>query len=461
MKKILLILFVTSYTFTGRAQFWSHSFSQFTDSAASLTAVTANDGGTPLVIYQDNADGNRAKVKGIDGVPMGWQLCDTAVSIAGAADLCIKFQRAGSIGYLYAAFQDSANANRACVLMYGDPDWYPVGPTALVSPAAASNLSLAVDKYGTPYIAYTDLANDSVAVVKKYDGATWITMGAAAASPGPQTNTQLAVDTAGHVYIAYSDIVNGSAITVRKLSDTGWANVGPAGFSADTAEYISLAISRSGTPFVAYSDVSAGRKAMVVSFDGSTWTLVGGMSASEGPATEITMVVDSNETPYIAYRDESGPISPSGCSVRKYTGTTWTYVGSRTFTGNPVNHPHITANDHGVLFVTYSLNTMSTPGKAFVDQLSFAISPGFKNIETTASLNLWPNPASGLLQLRLESPISEPITIDVIDATGRTVLRSSSFSNKVVQLTLTEPPGVYNVRVTSSGSTYASALTIE
>ncbi|MBX2905660.1 MAG: T9SS type A sorting domain-containing protein [Taibaiella sp.] len=461
MKKFLLAILISTLSTFARGQVWYHYFNQYADSGAYLTTVAAITG-LPYVLYQDRNDNNRAKVKGFGSFfSMGWLLIDSPLTVAGAADLCFKIPPVGSPWYLHAAFQDSANGNRACHLQYNGISWDTLGASPFVSDSAASNLSLAIDNHGTPYLAYTDLGAGNVAVVKKFDGTSWVTLGAVAASPGEQTNTQLAVDTSGHVYIAYSDLTNGGSISVRTFTDTGWSYVGPPGFSLDTARFIALAISRTGTPIVAFADVSNGYKVVVASFDGTNWSLVGGTEASEGAASEISMVVDSIGMPYVAYRDDGSAAHPSAMSVRKFNGTSWSYAGSRTFTGAPALHPQITLDEVGFLYATYSLDIMPLNGRAYVDQLSYAIAPGFKNIETSGALAAWPNPAHENFELRLGTPVKEPIDIIVADATGRIVWLQHAQSNSDVLLNLKESPGIYCVRVISSSGTSTTRITIE
>lgn len=457
MKYTLTLLFVIAFSPATHSQVWLPVGGAMTDSATDKTAIAIDKLNNPFVIYQDQSDGNRAKVKSYLG-STGWYAVGSSVSTSGAAFLCVAIDTAND--FTYVAYQDSASGNKASVLRYNGTAWAPAGSLPQVSPAPAEHLSLAIDKQGTPYLGYTDFSTGAKAMVKKFDGSAWVYLGATTPSPGTQTNTRIALDTADSLYVAYTDIPNASKITVRKFTGSSWTDVGVPGFSADTAEEIALTISRPGTPYVAYADASAGRKAVVKKFDGTSWVTVGSGPLSDSTATDISIVVDSAGTPYVAYRDYGATTYPSGCSVKKFNGTGWVYVGGPAFASFLARSPQIVASPAGDLFVAQSRDA-SPGGDGHVYRLTYAVSPGFKNIESSNTLTVWPNPASHKFELRLESLVVEPIEITVISAAGRTVHSRETQSNIDVTLNLREPPGIYLVRVVSSSGTYISRINIE
>ena len=122
----------------------------------------------------------------------------------------------------------------------------------------------------------------------KFNGSSWELVGSAGFSAGYVEHISLALDASGTPYVAYSDIDNNSGkASVMKFTGngtTGWELVGSAGFSTGQADSISLALDASGTPYVAYRDLTNVAKASVKKFNGSSWELVGseGFSADMG-----------------------------------------------------------------------------------------------------------------------------------------------------------------------------------
>ena len=129
--------------------------------------------------------------------------------------------------------------------------WVSVGNAGL-SDSVVSFLKLAIDKSGTPYVVYQDVANSLKATVKKYNGSSWVTVGSAGFSAGTAAFTSIAIDKDGIPYVAFSDEANGWGATVMKYNGTSWVTVGSVNFSAGTAAYTSIAIDTSGIPYVVY-----------------------------------------------------------------------------------------------------------------------------------------------------------------------------------------------------------------
>jgi hypothetical protein len=454
MKNTSLLALLLCFNLFSTAQSWYPVGDAVVDSAAELTAMTVDASGKLFVIYQDQADGNRAKVKTYIS-SLGWQQVGGAVSPSGAAFLCISVSPVD--GNVFVAYQDSAASNKASVLKYNGTAWVPPGSFPQVSPAPAEHLSLTVDKHGYPYLGYTDYSTGAKAIVKKFDGSGWVYMGANTPSPGTQTNTRIAVDTSDTLYVAYTDIPNASKITVRKLVDTTWTDVGTAGFSADTAEHIAIAVSRSGIPFVAFSDAGLGRKAAVKKYNGTSWIDVGTTSMTEGRATNITMIVDTTEKPYVAYRDYNSGSLPSGSSVRTFTSGLWQYVGGQVFSSGPVHHPHIASGPLGSLYITF-VREEGIKNRAYVNKLAYAISPGFRNIESGISVNVHPNPSSGIIRVYVTSTTIEPIYLTITDLTGHEIKRLTGFTNKEIELKSDIPPGTYILSATAHEKTQATTF---
>ena len=93
--------------------------------------------------------------------------------------------------------------------------------------------SIAIDKSGTPYLAYQDVLNGHKATGLRYDGTSWDTLGIAGCSAGWTWSVSLALDSSGYPYMAFGDVVNGDKTTVMKFAEvsTGIKNAPVAGAS--------------------------------------------------------------------------------------------------------------------------------------------------------------------------------------------------------------------------------------
>jgi hypothetical protein len=94
--------------------------------------------------------------------------------------------------------------------------WTTLGPQGFTSGEAGST-SIRIDTGGTPYLAYSDFANDQKATVMKFVGNTWVPVGTLGFSAGETEQTSLAIGTNNTPYVVYRDLVNGGKATVMKF----------------------------------------------------------------------------------------------------------------------------------------------------------------------------------------------------------------------------------------------------
>lgn len=163
-------------------------------------------------------------------------------------------------GELYLAYND-LSVNGAAVVKYTGTTWEPVGtapiitesPSDMTLKASGANLYLALnytgttkpavfilngtswqdlnstsisDYYagyiamnvynGTPYVAYRDAYDNYKLKVKKYNGATWDTVGTTSATAGSIGSISLEFDNSGVPYVAVTDSANSNKTHVFK-----------------------------------------------------------------------------------------------------------------------------------------------------------------------------------------------------------------------------------------------------
>jgi len=275
-----------------------------------------------------------------------WDTVGQAGFSAGQCNnISIAIDRSGTP---YVVYSDSTNNGNASVVKYNGSSWTVVGRPGF---AAATYTSLALDSGGTPYIAYMDFNNSQKATVMKYDGSNWVTVGNAGFSAGYAYFTSIAIDRSGTPYVAYSDGISSfGPATVMKYSGSNWVTVGNAGFSAGTAPGTSIAIDPNGTPYVVYQDSVNGSKATVMKYNGSSWVTVGS-AVSDCLATYFSIAIDMNGIPYVAY---SPYCYPYKAMVKKYNGIIWVFVGSSGgFSAGQANYTSIALDAGGTPYVVY------------------------------------------------------------------------------------------------------------
>jgi hypothetical protein len=258
-------------------------------------------------------------------------------------------------GTPYVAYSDGADDGRASVMKFtgnGTTGWELVG-SAGFSAGLAYFTSLALDASDTPYVAFSNIDNDGKASVMKYGTTGWELVGSAGFSTGQAEFTSLALDASGTPYVAYRDAGNGYKASVRKFNDktNSWDFVGDEGFSAEWARYISLALDASGTPYVAYSDSSNSYKANVMKFNGDSWEAVGSAGFSAGESLYTSLALDASGTPYVAYQDYDSIVNKA--SVMKFNGSSWELVGSERFSAGQADCISLALDASGTPYVAY------------------------------------------------------------------------------------------------------------
>jgi hypothetical protein len=213
---------------------------------AHYTDIALAPDGTPIVVYSDHSTTPLDKATAMSFYGGFWHLlAGFGFSSSTAAYTTLDIDAAGTI---YAAFSDSnaydpgTGAGRATVMRY-DPAsdaWSPVG-TPGFSPHGALNLSLKLDRDGTPWIAYYRWHAELV--VMRFDGASWVRVGGSAAggdvpevqSEGWRQWLSLTFDSQNLPYVAYQRANDANRAAVRRWDGAAWTEVGNLGFSAGAA----------------------------------------------------------------------------------------------------------------------------------------------------------------------------------------------------------------------------------
>ncbi len=375
--------------------------SAWSSSTASGTGVSATHVFTSAGTWQV-----RAMARDDDGEESEWS-AGHEIDVAGPPGwktVGIQGFSAGEIGKVtlrfysgtpYVSFQDYANGYAATVMYYNGTSWVNLGSPGFTS-SAAYEPSFAIDSGGTPYIAYYDDSNK--ASVMKFNGSVWEQVGAPAFSEGSITSPSIAIHNLTP-YIAYGDDFYADTgdtdhkAVVKMFNGTSWVSVGTPGFSGSEASSTSMAFNSVGTPYVAFSDWAYANpfefgKATVMKFDGVNWIGEGFAGFTTGQVRYTELVIHSDQ-PYLAYRDAN-----DRATVVTYTGSTWDPVGSEGFSAGTIDLPSLTvaagtpwisfkdnANSSRLTVMTFDGNSWSVHGEAgisadWIDFSSIAIDNG-------------------------------------------------------------------------------------
>jgi len=291
----------------------------------------------PYVAYSDDSQGDRTTVMRFDGA--NWVNVGTVGFSVGRAEFqSLAFHPVTHEPYV--AYQDNwVNGYGSTVMRFDGTNWVTVG-TEGFSAGEARFQSLAFHpSTNEPYVAYRDLSNSSRTTVMHFNGTNWVNVGAAGFSAGTSNYQSLAFHPSTHEpYVAYQDYWGyGSRATVMRFDGTSWVNVGAVGFSAGSAGYSSLAFHpATHEPYVAYRDAGHGSRATVMRFDGASWINVGtaGFSANWVEYSSLAFHPATHE-PYVAYRDAG---RGNSTTVMRFDGTSWVNVGAAGFSANWVEY---------------------------------------------------------------------------------------------------------------------------
>ncbi len=206
--------------------------------------------------------------------------------------------------------------------------------------------AIALDSAGNPVVAWEEDAGGQFAdrhiYAKRWNGSSWVQLGsfidAAGTTKGAQ-NASLAIDNAGNPVVAFfEDVGVGTAfndnVYVKRWNGTSWVQLGNAlDINTNrTADYPSLALDNTGNPIVAWEEFdgnSSNSNIYVKRWNGSVWVRLGSAALDmtlATPARLPSLDVDSTGKPVVAW--EEGFSSNTNIYVKRWTGTTWSQVGT-------------------------------------------------------------------------------------------------------------------------------------
>jgi CARDB/Putative Ig domain len=303
--------------------------------------------GTPYLAFRDNSSlGNQeVNVRKYDGttwVPLG----KGVVSVGSAYYPSLAFAPTGTP---YVAYEESTTPYYGITVMkYDGTSWVQVGNRAFATNGSSASLVISSD--GTPYVAFRDNRGYYPDItVMKYNGTDWVTVGTERFF-GNNANLyhsyyngkiSLVLNSNNIPYVAF-DYTNGNTdgAVVMKYDGTGWVTVGSGNIAIGGVYGLSLAFGPDGLLYAGFADTGGVgvTQATVLKYDGSTWVALGGLRFTTGNSiASTTLAISPDNTPYLAYADGAN----GKATVRKFDGSSWSLVGTAGFTKSYIGDPSL------------------------------------------------------------------------------------------------------------------------
>ncbi len=264
----------------------------------------------------------------------------------------------------YVAFRDGGNFYNASVREWNGTNWVNVGMPGFSYNSECYYESIAVDKFGNPYVACQSKNLTLECAVFKYGAKTpgvWDTVaGQKAAFTVPAQYECIAMDTNGIPYVCYEELTGGDKLIVQKwnpLSST-WGMVGPSlAVSKGQAQYTKIAVNPvNNAPYVAFEDGYHGDKLSVMMYNtlSSSWVplVAGDTTLTTDTVNYVSLSISKTGNVYVGYED-FGHAQYLG--MMEYNGTSWAAdtVGVGGNLGGPVNYVSISADGLGNVYASY------------------------------------------------------------------------------------------------------------
>ncbi len=351
-----------------------------------LYLIYTENTASPLFGWRDfgvmKYDGTTTKMTGSTSVT-------GAVTSSGSATAYFDIDKFGTP---YVAYSDSLNNDRVSVKKYDGTNWVYVG-TPGFNTGYTEWAKIAFDTTGVPYVAFRQ--DNADIHVMKFDGTSWVSVGAAI------TNTYdvaLAINPlTNQPHIFYCDVNNSLLGNVRKFDGSSWVSEGPANFSVGSSAFCNIKFDHLGNEYVAYSDNGIGTLVVVKKFVGSNWVTVGSGTVSTVKAWNTKLAIDAQNQLYVIYSDQTDMYTQRPL-CQKFNGTTWQFLGSY-FTTGYASDIDIAVDNSGNVFVYYNeqyLNYYPGTVKRFFNNAWIPVGRQYIANSSCKTNQIKINPVSGL-----------------------------------------------------------------
>jgi len=436
----------TSMSTTGISNMNPGTWNGMAGYTAIATSPTTND---PYIAYRDANTSNKATVMMYSSG--AW----ASVGAPGSLSLgSVKFTTLGfdAAGEPICMFTDDGAVTKYSIscMKYTSGAWAAVGTNSATLSGGNCYYPAMTIVNDTVYAAY-ELGDYHMSVMKcAVSGSTWTNVGPADVNGDSASYQSIAVDKNGNVYVAFSDnAANQNGISVMEYTSTGWNYVGTRNFSGGKSVYPSIKINPlTNMPVVAYSSYGAGTEANVEEWNGSAWVFVGAPGFSTDWTSYMSLAVDNNGAYYVSYDDWGNEVSNQGqynVTVEKFdtkVDTAWRVLplGGGSCSQNGASSEQCTLDASGNLYVVYASYS------AFVQELNCPTGINEINGNNNNQVSVFPNPNHGSFTVAVtNAPKKSYIT--VFDVLGQNIYQTKLTSDKTEINLGTQAPGMYLYRV--------------
>ena len=243
---------------------------------AHYTDIAVDTAGVPYVVYADRSTTPPDRASVLRFVNGHWQYVGApGVSAAKADYPSIAVDPSGRAVIAFSDRSHDDASHTGCVsVMRFDPAtnaWGYLGAPGF-TPGGGLNVRLAFDNHGTPHVAYQRY--HSSINVWKLNGTQWVQVGGPASGfDHPTVETEpwrqwlsLDFDSQNAPYVAYQRLDDQNKAAVRKFDGQSWVAVGALGFTPPNADYMAMAVDDFDVPWVVFRDSTQGGRATVMRY---------------------------------------------------------------------------------------------------------------------------------------------------------------------------------------------------
>jgi hypothetical protein len=264
----------------------------------------------------------------------------------------------------YAVYSDGGYQNKAVVKKYNGTGWVTVGnpgfpSTNTLSSSSVSNTALMFLSTGVPYVVLSEYNQGNKVYVKKLNNNSWQDVDQNGVSQFGADWPSIVHDSFDSVYVGYMDIAGGNKANVKKFNGTTWVNVGPPNFSSGTAVFTSLTISNADTLYMAYGDGTQGGKATVKKYLSGSWVTVGNAGFSTGVPYVMQIKTDNYGVPYVVFRDQNSSLKPT---VMCYNSGSWITLSAVGLPTTAVTNVSMVFDSANTPYILYGDGVMGSRG---------------------------------------------------------------------------------------------------
>ncbi|GEM_PF-7092747 len=222
--------------------------------------------GTPIIAYTDDAFESRIVVKRYHSATSVWEnIGNSGLGAVNAKNILLAEDKNGM---LYLSYQTPENS--ASLMRFNGNSWENLGNI----PGNVSNFSMALSVNNTPYIAYQTSGQDGTIVVMKYNSDSnmknntfWEKVGNLESDGFETGSIHLIFDKAGNPIVAYTNKKVNRQAVVKRFYGNEWQSLGEANqLSQGNISMVKIAISDDGKLYTAYNS----QDIFVKSFDTTT-----------------------------------------------------------------------------------------------------------------------------------------------------------------------------------------------